>query len=63
MASIFNPREGKCESCGKMRSLSDGYCAECEQEERDRMLCVQCHQLHGTCQCADGPYYYGGRKL
>lgn len=38
--SNFDPRGGKCESCGKTRSLNDGLCHECEQAERDASVLV-----------------------
>lgn len=41
MRSSFNPRGGKCDSCGKDRSLRDGLCHECEQAERDKAAEVE----------------------
>jgi len=36
--SNFDLRNGKCDTCGKVRSLRDGLCHECEQAERDAAL-------------------------
>jgi hypothetical protein len=60
--STFNPRGGKCESCGKNRSLKDGLCHECEQSEIDAERCAICGETTG-CHCDGGPYIPGGYRL
>jgi hypothetical protein len=59
----FNPRGGKCNSCGKARSLKDGICAECEQSERDACKCVECNSEQDSCVCVGGPWVPGGYRL
>jgi predicted amidophosphoribosyltransferase len=41
--NAFDPRGGKCDNCGKHRSLCDGICHECEQAERDAAVIVDEH--------------------
>jgi len=63
MASNFNPRGGRCDSCGEHRSLHDGLCHECEQSERESCNCVECGKTQDACGCEGGPWTPGGYRL
>ena len=59
----FDPRGGKCESCGEVRSLNDGLCHECEHNEIEAQRCGICGDDGTVCQCDGGPYIPGGYRL
>ena len=53
-----------CDSCNQRRTCNDaGLCHECQQDDNDACLCVECGLEQAICACEGGPWIPGGYAL